>query len=514
MNSSVLQFTLGLGTGNFLHALGDAKGKVVGFIGSVAGFGAVMEGVFSAIEKGAALEHLSKRTSTAVSDLFQLQKGFKAAGVDSDSLGNTLFQMQKALGGVNEQGEDTKSIFYRMGLSVDDLKKMNAPEQINAILKSLDSLGTSDAAKAAASIFGRMNAQNVIQLANSADEFAEAMRDAATDAKNWERIAPLFEQVEKAMKKIKSIGESLFAGIAEGFAPLLLKGIDYLEQMRDKIEAIGKKIGEFGRAFAEAFREGKATELLSLAFEAGFEKAESFGKNFIAAFAAGLSEALSQGLISAFKNAIKLMGSGYLDMGMAAYYSGQLALAKTRLADVQENGTQVGGFGQNISHRKASASDIAAVQKDVAKWEQKLNQAGQDMAATNGALTKDLVSSLISGISSGWNEAKKSWKESGADPSEAQKKLDAMLAGLLAKAPALPTSKDFNKKDGDNLLGSNHYKPEFTSFEKMGFVMGGNNSLQKTSQETANNTRRTVEIMQRLFDGGNPYAPENQVYKV
>ena len=485
----------------FVSNLAGAGNALKGFIGSVIGVGAITEGVFSAIEKGAALEHLSKRTTTAVGDLFQLQKGFKAAGVDSDSLGNTLFQMQKALGGVNEQGEDTKSIFYRMGLSVDDLKKMNAPEQINAILKSLDSLGTSEAAKAASSIFGRMNAQNIVQLTNSSEEFGAAMKAAANDAKNWERIAPLFEKVEKAMGKIKSIGSNLFAGVAEGFAPLLLRGIDYLEQWRDKISDIGKKIGEFGRAFAEAFREGRASEFISLAFEAGFDKAESYGKIFITAFAAGLSEALSQGLIAAFKNTIKLIGSGYLDMGMAAYYSGQIALAKNRLNDFQEKGVPTGGFGEHVSYRPATSSDIAGAQKDVANWEQKLNQAGQNMAAANGALATDLRQNLISGITAGWAAAKQSWQAAGATPSEAQKKFEALLASMLANAPGLPTSKNLNNKDGHGLDGINHYKPEFMQFEKMGFVMNAN-PTNHPEKETAENTRNMLHELRYIRSGG------------
>ena len=502
MNSSVLQFTLGLTTGAFVNNLAGAGNALKGFVGSVVSVGAVADGVWSAIEKGAGLDALSRRTSTAVSDLVQLQKGFKAADVDVDSLGGTLFQLQKALGGVSESGEDTKSIFAKMGLSVDELKKLNAPEQINAILKSLDNLGTSEAAKAASSIFGRMNAQNIIQLTNSSEDFGAAMKAAANDAKNWERLAPLFDSVEKAMGKIKSIGSNLFAGVAEGFAPLLLRGTAYLEQWRDNISDIGKKIGGFGRAFAEAFREGRANEFISLAFEAGFDKAESYGKIFITAFAAGLSEALSQGLITAFKNTIKLIGSGYLDMGMAAYYSGQIALAKNRLNDFQEKGVPTGGFGQNVTYRPATSSDISSAQKDVANWEQKLNQAGQNMAAANGALATDLRQNLISGITAGWAAAKQSWQAAGSTPSEAQKKFEALLTSMLANAPGLPTSNNLNNKDGHGLDGIvNHYKPEFTSFEKMGFVMGGGNSLQQHARDTADHTRGILSEIRAIRSG-------------
>jgi hypothetical protein len=50
-------------------------------------------------------------------------------------------------------------------------------------------------------------------------------------------------------------------------------------------------------------------------------------------------------------------------------------------------------------------------------------------------------------------------------------------------------------------MGS-HYKPEFTSLEKMGFVMGGlGNPLVEHARETAMNTRRTAELLERQSGG-------------
>ena len=123
------------------------------------------------------------------------------------------------------------------------------------------------------------------------------------------------------------------------------------------------------------------------------------------------------------------------------------------------------------------------------------------MRAANSSLTKDFVKNLISGVSTGWDEAKKSWKESGLTPSASQNKFKALLDEMLAKAPALPISNGFNKKDGDGLGGTNHYKQEFTAFEKMGFVMGGNNSLQDSSRQTADHTRGILTEIRAIRSG-------------
>src|SRR5689334_9273447 len=113
--AALLQYTLGLATSNFLNALGPVGASVKGLAGSLVSVGAVMNGVFSQFERGAGLEHLSRRTGETVSDLYEMEKGFKAVGLSADSLPHTLLMMEKALGGFNEMGEPTKDIFAGLG---------------------------------------------------------------------------------------------------------------------------------------------------------------------------------------------------------------------------------------------------------------------------------------------------------------------------------------------------------------------------------------------------------------
>jgi hypothetical protein len=88
----------------------------------------------------------------SVSELYQLQRGFAAAGLSASDLPTALFMMQKSLGGVNELGERSEDIFQRLHLSLSQLKTMSAPDQFNAVLNSISKLGQSDAAKAASGI--------------------------------------------------------------------------------------------------------------------------------------------------------------------------------------------------------------------------------------------------------------------------------------------------------------------------------------------------------------------------
>src|ERR1035438_2836463 len=138
--AGVLQFTLGLEVSNFLHECGLSSAAILGLERVGEGLRGVMERTWGAIEQAGALEHLSRRTGETAGNLYRMQEGFKAAGVGAEPLGMMLYQMQKSLGGVNEMGEDTSSIFMRLGLSVASLKKQGGAGAFQEIIASLGKL--------------------------------------------------------------------------------------------------------------------------------------------------------------------------------------------------------------------------------------------------------------------------------------------------------------------------------------------------------------------------------------
>jgi hypothetical protein len=479
MNSGVLQFSLGLATGGFLNPLNSTIGKLTGFIGSFISLGAISAGVMSAIERGAALEHLSKRTDTSVADLFKLQKGFKAVGIDADAVGGILFKMQKSLGGVNEYGVDTRSIFHRMGLSITDLKKMNAPQQLAAIAAGLGKLNTTGAANAAGGIFGREGAQQMVQLSRSTGEFGAAMRAAQRDADNMQRNAASFARIERGLVAIKDKAQGLFAGIAEGLAP----GIQLIEDSLNGIDLtqLGQKLGKIITAFGEAFREGKLTELIALAISTGFKAGFTIEP--------ALYEQIGYGLLEAFKTPLEYLQAGLTwveekFVEWIAYIESKLPKPVRAAIGYNEGmtGYKADTFSQILQDRKDRGLEIGLV----------------TLKEIGGQANKDLQNAIgkMQTIFAPFN---------------------LMVDGLAARAPKAKGAGAQTPGNSGAALdaATSHYKPEVTAFEKMGFVMGGGaNPMLDLNRRTATGVEKTVNLLtsiNRLLGGAGAGGAVNQI---
>ena len=147
----------GLSTGLLaLGPLGDAAAiAILGLGVALKGVEAGIERAWRQIERGAALNELSKRTGESVQNLFMLQKGFRAAGLSADSVGRAIFMLNKSLGGINEMGEDTASVFEKVGLSAEALKKAGSAGAIQAVLQKMSGMNQTTATAFAGKIFGR-----------------------------------------------------------------------------------------------------------------------------------------------------------------------------------------------------------------------------------------------------------------------------------------------------------------------------------------------------------------------
>lgn len=520
MSAGVLQFSLGLTAGGFMGVLDKATSKVGGLsraalslpglgtalggaIASVSSLHAMVEGVFGAIERGAALEHLSKRTDTTVESLFKLQKGFKAAGLDAENVGPMIFKMQKALGGVNEYGEDTKSIFFRMGLSIEQLKKLKAPEQFQQIAAALGKLNSSSAANAASTIFGREGAGNMVQLSRSTAEFSEAMKKAQADAELFARNAASFAKLERGLNSLKAKTQTLFAGMAEGAAPAIQMVVDMFNKI--DLTAVGRKIGRVFTAFTQAFKTGGLTELLSASLAAAFETAGYYGARIFATLAAGLGHAVGSALYIAFSDVLPMLWNG---INNAAKLAASVVQQKTHISMAEGYEAEAnkinkaghgddykGAFGDDFSPkelREKAAKERALAAADAQTQSQLLNQGTADFRKGIAQAQKDLQQELTSLFA----DIQKTWADS-ADPNRphaAQDKLAALIDKYSKMVVNIPDEPDKTGKGNLDLTSTKSgYKFEATSLEKMGFVMGGLGNPLKRSEELllqiVNNTR-------------------------
>jgi predicted HicB family RNase H-like nuclease len=508
MNAGILQFTLGLGAGGFITALNQAEGKVksfaggllrlpglgtavAGVLGSIGSVAGVVEGVFSAFEKGASLEHLSKRTGTAVATLFELQKGFKAVGLSTDDVGPALFAMQRSIGGVNEMGQSTSDIFTRMGLNVQQLKKLDPASQFTAIAKALNGLGQSDAAKASSLIFGRQQGGNMLQLARSGGDFSDAMRKAAGQAEIFARNAERFEKIERSLNSFKASVNGLFAGLAEGAAPGIQAVLDVLNSI--DFSSIGKKFGEVLTVMTQSIRDQQFGKLIELSLNAGFEAAGNYAVATIWGLQAAMQKAFDNLMHpkAQTKEEGKKAGVGWLKAAERAIGGAHSAILGA--GDLIFNAVT----GSEGSEQKAA---------------ERIIEVDQAIESLNGHLgvaapaTRNFLKDSVEGTKDAFESSFKEHLATGSTSSA--EALKAFYGRELARAKPVAegeVNKEVKKAEEKTKLeppkGEN-FKMDFTMLEKMGFVMSGlgNPELQH-ARTTAMNTTRMVALMETATRG-------------
>lgn len=467
--SGELKFSLGLVTGGFLSGLAGADARVKGFIGGLISLGAITRGVMGAIGEGADLERLHKRTGETVGDLVKIQEGFQAAGLSSEEAGSALFVMQKSLGGVDEMGKGTSKTFERMGLSMSKLKAMGAPEAMRQIVGALGKMNQSEAAKSASTIFGRGNAGNMMELARSTGAFAEGMAQAAGKAKLMQDNAASFQQLIITTRQIKDNVSEMFVGIAAGAAPAIQQVADMLKGV--DIAGLGKGLGNYLSALVQAFKEGSLSELIGETFKTGFDLA--------VAFLPGMFEKMGYLLLKAFESPLNWLQAGI------TYTINQLAnnpKLRNLMAVATAGASEAIGSALGLFGGSATFEDILKEQKEK----------GLGLNFGTGEF----------GLSDINDDSNQRLAEAKANMGKITAPLMEMIDGLVARAPAAKKSADILKGTAAE-SGAGSYKPEFTSLEKMGFVMSGlgNTDL---AQRTANATERMAELMEQFIGGGEP----------
>jgi hypothetical protein len=473
MSNGVLQFTLGLTTGGFLSNLGGATVALKGFTAAAAGLGAMTAGVMHAIDQGTELDRLHHRLNTSAGDLFKLQRGFEAAGLSADDVSPLVFKLQKSLGGMNEMGQSTRVMFNNLGLSLTGLKRMKAPEQLLAIAGALAKMDTESAAAVAGGIFGREGAANMIQLAHSSNLFAQALAKSAHDAEIWQRNANVFAKLNRDTGEIKSHVATMFAGIAEGAAPGIQAIEDRLNTM--DLSGLGQQFGKGLSALLEGFQEGKLSELIALSLKTGFDMGvaglppilEKIGYMLIKMFETPL-EYLQAGMDYVFTESLLSPKGG----ARAALNNYSRLIPGVNLGDtIFGNGTR--DFNSYFEERKKSGL--------------KFNVGTGDFGLTD--INKD---------------ADKRWADAKKQMALISQPWLALLQGLASRAPKVLGAGDTTGGTSTaGIAGESHWKPEGTSLEKMGFVMGGNNSLLDFSRRTAAATEKTAAGVARLVAATN-----------
>ena len=218
------------------QAVGKMQKAVVGASNALAKMGlasasaAVLLLSRNAIQLGSYLSDVAESTGFATREFQVFRGALIDAGGKAENMEKAITLMQKAIVQGSEGMTTYTRAFERLGLNVDDLRKMKPEDQFQAIGKAI--AGASDqqgALTAAIEIFGQRNAPRLIEVFKRLDkdgygkmakdiEAAYGIMDAATQ-KALDRAA---DQIERFKNKATiKVGE-LIAGEADGAALKIL----------------------------------------------------------------------------------------------------------------------------------------------------------------------------------------------------------------------------------------------------------------------------------------------------
>jgi hypothetical protein len=340
-------------------------------------------GIMSAIEMGDEMKNLAGRTGASIPFLVDLQKLLKNSGVSSMSGAVALQNMQRALTGINADGEPTNDMLARLKLNVDDLMKMTPEKQFLAIGNAISKLSTSAEQTAASfSIFGRAGAslKGVFKEAGFTELGTKQSQLGLSLAKN----ADNFSKISAKLRDSGSFFRGFFVEMAGAVAPSILELFKLFEG-GDMLAGFGAKLGEQIRFGVEvligAFKSNMIFDLLRSSFEtAGVVLEDLLQRSFTFASSllkklleADVSTAMLSGIGNAIIGSLSIISGtlvkafatpiAYFQAGIQTAFESSLELLATKLPKVASllgfGGFKGGGLEANFAERKAGVSAFA-----------------------------------------------------------------------------------------------------------------------------------------------------------
>jgi hypothetical protein len=215
-----------------------------------AAFAGVVASMKSAIDAGGKLSDMMARTGADGEKLFVMQRAFENAGIAGDKVPGVLNKMQKALAGVNEEGDRVQTrVFSDLGLSINSLRAMDPAMAFRKISESIAAIP--DPAKRAAlamEIFGRSGGELLVVM-NDGAAFEMAAKQVGGLGKTLSENAAKFDNISDSLGLLGTKAQQIGAEVAAELLPALTEMADALNELdlssatRDAIDfaqALGK----------------------------------------------------------------------------------------------------------------------------------------------------------------------------------------------------------------------------------------------------------------------------------
>jgi hypothetical protein len=549
--------------GGFSLGLEQAKGAMEGFRGVAEKIGGVLgvlgisfaafrgaegftEGLKGVFEFGKELQSQSAITHERISDLVVLRQAYKEAGLDAGSVVPSLVLLQKALGGVNDEGQPTKEIFKQLHLNMAQLKAETAIQQFQAISKAIGNLGD-QASKTAAitAMFGRSGAQMEALFANprAIDEAREAVGGMGAV---MERNAATFTKISNAFELMGDQGQRFFAGFGSQIAPLL----DSLLTKINKIDltGLGNQVGGIVRGLSTAFANGDLKRLITASFQGGI--ADGLGMigdvhtwEALGDLIKGAFTGLDAIILNAFKPALAVLGAmtaeavsklsgGQIDpqkdAAQRVYDNANQAITSIQAQQLAELENKKGLPQAEVDKRYNALEHLLAQQQSLKQTSgAMLGPGGPDIGdRTNfqGQILNELLPKFQDQSQKAFAEATKRWNQSltfardnGSPEFKAALKklsddLKKAMVPLAELAPAADkAAKGMGRIDAAKLpheAGRGAAGRDTDRFQKIGlFIGGGGGPAGDYARRTADNTLRIAQAFELWAQKGNQSMP-------
>jgi ethanolamine utilization microcompartment shell protein EutS len=206
-------------------AISDIGRKLA--LAGAAGAGVLLSTLKVFSDQGDALAKMSQRTGISVEALSELGYAAEQSGATMEDLEKSVRKMQQGLIEATDGSDEAAKRFTRLGLSIDDLKKMNPEQQFVAIATQLAKVEDPTLKAALAmELFGKNNTKLLPLLAGGI-EGVEALRERArelgltmsTDAATG---AVIFgDNMADVWKQVKKVAFEVGASLAPALADLL-----------------------------------------------------------------------------------------------------------------------------------------------------------------------------------------------------------------------------------------------------------------------------------------------------
>ena len=384
------------------------KGFAIGVGGTMAaalGISKVTEGFKDIIELGGKLNDLQLKTGVAAKDMLRLQQAFKDSGLEASDASGAVNKLQKAIYSARDGAGDAAKVFRDMGLDVQALLKMDAVQQFDAVSNSIRNIGSQVQRVAAArELFGKSGA-SLLQVMMDPTALKTASDSLGMLPEIMQRNLGTLDRMGDALGRVSIRGRQLFAGMFDIIGEKLAEQFEKIDKI--DLTRIGQKIGAFVEMIANAWRDGKLSELIALLIEAGFEMGgklatkawdfitQGFRKSTSTSIGMGLLDAIAtygvkfaQMMIEILKLPITTLVGGF------SYAVDQFVFLLQTKANTVINGL-IKAF--NFTHPLAPAFPTipgASKTDRPASFNEHMDQAASTMLASTESLNKSLSDQL------------------------------------------------------------------------------------------------------------------------